>query len=348
MKLKSQPQNIIELIGLWGNVIPEPLLHTHIGFIFARAIIAATDTGIFDAIAGNSKTADEIAEVCNLNKKAVKTILGTLSGVGYLKYSGDLYDLTPISRKWLVKNSPHSIRDFVIFMKILWEWFCNLESFLKTGEGIDYHDKFNSEEWEIYQKAMYCVAKIGADEIGKKTPVPKEAKEMIDIGGSHGLFSVSVCRNHPGLHSTILDLPEAIEKAKPLLEGQNVENLVKYQAGNILTDDLEQEKYDLVFISNLVHHFSENQNKEVCKKAFKALRPKGLLVIQEFIRPNTPDMADQIGNCLDLFFAFTSSSGTWSIAEISSWQKEAGFKIKKPLTFLTLPGVAQVIAEKSG
>ena len=36
---------------------------------------------------------------------------------------------------------------------------------------------------------------------------------MLDIGGSHGFLSATLCRRHAGLRSVVLDLPEAIVSA---------------------------------------------------------------------------------------------------------------------------------------
>jgi hypothetical protein len=49
---------------------------------------------------------------------------------------------------------------------------------------------------------------------------------------------------------------------------------------------------------------------------------------------------------MDLFFAFTSQSGTWSHEEIADWQKNAGLTLEKTVLFRTLPGYGAQIAKK--
>ena len=48
---------------------------------------------------------------------------------------------------------------------------------------------------------------IDYDKSHKRMPVPDGARDMLDIGGSHGYLSVAVCRRHPELRATVLDLP---------------------------------------------------------------------------------------------------------------------------------------------
>jgi 2-polyprenyl-3-methyl-5-hydroxy-6-metoxy-1,4-benzoquinol methylase len=347
MKLTVQPQTIFEYIGKLSNLAPLPLMDTHIAFVASRAIIEAVDLGVFESMEEHAKTTEEIAKDCDLNVYALRSFLGTLTASGYLKYSAGKFSLTKLSSKWLLKKNKQSLTDQILFLKILWRWIDDMGSFLKTGKGLQYHDHFTEEQTDLYQRAMLSLARVSAVEVGKRTPVPKGATEMLDIGGSHGLFSVSICKNHPRLKSTVLDLPMAIQKAAPLLSQEKMGSRVIHKAGSALTEDLGKNKYDLIFIANLMHHFSAEENSGLTERIAMALKPGGRFVIQEFIRPEKPKASDQVGATLDLFFALSSTSGTWTIKEISDWQKAAGLKINKPVKFLTLPGTAQVVAEKN-
>ncbi len=46
---------------------------------------------------------------------------------------------------------------------------------------------------------MRAIAGTNARQIVKRTPVPRGATALLDIGGSHGYYSVALCRKHPGL-----------------------------------------------------------------------------------------------------------------------------------------------------
>ena len=62
-----------------------------------------------------------------------------------------------------------------------------------------------------------------------------------------------------GLRAVVLDLPEAVEHAAPILEHEGMGDRVVLRAGDALTDDLGEATYDLVFMFSLVHHFDEPQ-----------------------------------------------------------------------------------------
>ena len=121
---------------------------------------------------------------------------------------------------------------------------------------------------------------------------------------------------------------------------------VTHRAGDALGDDLGTAAWDFVYVSQLLHHFDEATNRELVRRIARALRPNGALVVLEMIRPASPNDAGQVGALLDLYFALTSQSGTWSIAEMQGWQRDAGLVVQKPIRLRTVPGAAEVIALK--
>jgi ubiquinone/menaquinone biosynthesis C-methylase UbiE len=114
---------------------------------------------------------------------------------------------------------------------------------------------------------MVVTLNIGiARYVPKVTPMPSNPTAMLDIGGSHGLYCVELCRKYPTLKATILDLPEAVEKARPILAKYSMGDRIDYWVGNVLTDSFGENRYDLVLMSSLMHHFNAEQNIDVSKK----------------------------------------------------------------------------------
>jgi SAM-dependent methyltransferase len=121
---------------------------------------------------------------------------------------------------------------------------------------------------------------------------------------------------------------------------------VVHRPADVLTADLGTAQADLVFISQLLHHFDANSNRRLLEKVAQALRPGGIVAILEVIRPKSPRSAGQTGALLDLFFAVTSLSGTWSQAELAGWQRGGGLTPHKPIRLRTIPGGCIQAAEK--
>jgi 2-polyprenyl-3-methyl-5-hydroxy-6-metoxy-1,4-benzoquinol methylase len=349
MRIGTIPSNPIEKLLNAANILPTPLMETHMAMLLARTIMAGSALGIFAALKADRLTAEEIARKCGVNARAVGKLLNALVGARYLHFNRDnqRYSLATVSRKWLVPGAKKSVHDKMIAQLMEWDFIGQTESYVRSGNPIDFHRTMTSDQWGAYQRGQRAVAVVAAKEIARKTPLPPEARDMLDIGGSHGLFSVEICRRHPNLRAEILDLPEAVQQSAPLVAAEKMGDRVKHRVGNALTDNLGEAKWDLIFISQLVHHFDEPTNRQLAHRCARALRPCGILAIQEFVRPDKPG-SGQVGALLDFYFALTSQAGTWSVREIQSWQEEAGLKTLPPIKFMTGPGVVQQSAFKPG
>jgi SAM-dependent methyltransferase len=301
---------------------------------------------VFEALAAGPLMADEVAARCQAHPGATTKLLNVLVAMDYLKAEGARYALTSVARKWLLKDSPGSLRDAVLIRYVDWDWVARLEEFVQTGAPIDIHSGMSTEQWGVYQRGMRSIAGAAAGEMARRTPVPPGARDMLDIGGSHGYYSVLLCRRHPGLRAVVLDLPEAVAQAAPILAREGMGDRVVHRACNALTDDLGTDGYDLVLIAQVVHHFDDATNRALARRVARALRPGGYYVIQEITRPRYPGEGGGIGALFDLYFALTSEAGTFSYEEMADWQREAGLIPKKPIRFFSVPGAGEQVAVK--
>ena len=338
MKLKIVPENLLERVALRLNLAPTPLVDTQVAFNSARAIMAASALGIFEALGKNSRSHLEIASACGTDTEATRQLLDCLVGIGYVSWNNGKYSMRPKYYKWLLKEYESNLAGKLRFQFSEWNWMNHLEEFVRTGKPLDLHSALQGEEWEAYQEGMRDLSINAARELAKKLKLPGSPTRMLDIGGSHGLFSIEICRKFAGLSSTILELPGAVAPAKRIAARHGLTDRVSYREGNALTDELGKEEFDLVLINNVVHHFTVEQNRELAKKVARALKPGGMYAVGEFIRRNKPGEGGAVAATSGLYFALISSSGTWSKEEITEWQRAAGLRPQKPISLMTLPG----------
>jgi SAM-dependent methyltransferase len=348
MRFSPIAQNPLEWLALKAGIVPTPLAYSHFGFMLSKFLLEAVDKGIFEAIGYKKVSLSHICTTCELNEKAVRSILGVLATMGLIKENRGFFYLTQKSKKWILKESPDSLYWLMMFdNRVCIKWMDYVGTFLKTGKGLQYHETLTEDEWFYYQKAMEATAAATSREAVNKIPVPPGATRMLDIGGSHGLYSVALCKKHAGLTATIFDLKGAVDKAAPILAKYNMQNNVSHQIGNALTDDLGTEMYDVVVMASVAHHFTAEENVAVARKVYGALKSGGTFTILEVLRADTIQYnGDMLSATGDFFFALTSTSGTWSEQEIKEWQKQAGFVHYKKATFLTIPGYVAITGRK--
>jgi SAM-dependent methyltransferase len=348
MRFGTIAENPIERVLLRLNVAPQPLFDTQMAFTLARLVMVATKLGVFEALAAGPSTASSIADRCGTEAIATEKLLFALAGAKYVRSDGEAYKLSPVARKWLLRDSPNSLADKLVFQLEEWEWIERSEEYVRTGDPIEIHDVMDGGQWDAYQRAMRSMAGAFAAEAVRRLPVPSGATDLLDIGGSHGYYSVALCRRHQALRAVVLDLPAAVEHAAPLLAAEGMGVRVVHRAGDALTEELGTEAYDVVFAAQLVHHLSDDENRELAARVSRALRPGGIYAILEAFRPSNPKDAGQVGAMLEFYFALTSQSGTWSPQEMAAWQREAGLEPRRPIRFRTVPGAGIQAATKPG
>jgi 2-polyprenyl-3-methyl-5-hydroxy-6-metoxy-1,4-benzoquinol methylase len=348
MRIAAQPEGMMERVGTALGLVPTPMVHTWLAQKIARFIMAATRLGIFEALAGGRKSAAAVATEAGTDPSATERLLSVLVTAGYLTFKAGCFALTPMARKWMLKGSALSLHDDMLFQYLEWKMIEGTEEYVRTGRPLDFHGHLTPEEWGVYQRGMRALAGTNAAEVVKRVPVPGGATALLDIGGSHGYYSVAICRKHSRLRATVLDLPQAVEQARPILEAEKMGDRVQHRAGDVLQTDLGEAQYDAVLISSLVHHFDDGTNAKLMKRIARALRPGGSVSIIDYIRLESPNQGGQVAWVMNLYFALMSQSGSWSFDDMIRWQTVAGLRPHASFRFRTIPGSGIQAATKPG
>ncbi len=346
MRYGTIASNPLESAVLASGRVPTQLLDTYAA-AFGETALVATEQGLFEALADGPLDAAGVAGRAGTNPRATEKVLNLLTSMRYVRFGRDgRYSLTGPARRFLLADAPSSMRDLVLMRRLELGWLGQLGDFLRSGEPLDVHGAMTEGEWGLYQRGMRAQAALSAGEAARRTPVPKGARDMLDIGGSHGYYSVALCRRHLDLRSVVLDLPQAVEHAAPILAKEGMGDRVTLRAGDALSDDLGDATCDLVIIWSLVHHFDDAQNRELMRRVARALRPGGVVVIGEAIRASSPAKAGQFGSFFDLYFAMISESGIWTFEEMADWQRAAGLVPRRPIKLMLAQGTGMQAASR--
>jgi SAM-dependent methyltransferase len=348
VRIGTIPETVVERLALALGLLPTPAVEAWFPFMLARAIMAGTRLGVFEALADGPLTGDEITERCGTDRSATAKLLSALVGARCIRFERGRYRLARAARSCLLESSPNSWRDQTLLHYLEWRWWDHCEDYVRTGQPLRIHDQMTDDEWGIYQRGMRSGIEMPAHWVARNLPVPEGATAMLDIGGAHGYFSVALCRRYPRLRSTVLDLPQAIRHAAPLLAREGMGDRVVHRAGAALAGDLGTDAYDVVFLSAVTHHFDEAANRALMQRIAQALRANGVVAVWEPLRLDRAKKVRQIGGLLNLYFGFFSRSGTWSSREIADWQRAAGLSPRRPITMWAGPDLALHVAKKPG
>lgn len=324
MQYGAIPTNIFERLALWTGKVPVPVMDSLFSIMKARGLMAGVSLGVFEALASQPKSSEVLAAELKLDLTSLQLLLRCMVWSGYLDKSGDLYNLSKLSRDTTVHNANKDLTAFVKWNYVQWRMVEQLEQLLQTGHGVDFHSTMtNPQEWAWYQEAMLEIARFDAPLLAKSVPVKRGARKLLDLAGSHGLLGAAICRKHQQMRSTVIDLPAAVEHAKTLAAREGIADIVEYRTGDIRDAELGNDN-DVVLLANILHHFLPEQNLPILKRLRPSMTSDGTIAIWDLETPD-PDSKPSEGDGAALFFRLTSTALCYSGKQYSLWLREAGF-----------------------
>jgi SAM-dependent methyltransferase len=347
LRLSSVPKNLLERIALAFNLAPTPILDTLVALLLAKTIMAATAMNLFDVLEAEPLTVDEIVSKCGTHLLPTEKLLRALYACKYVHFKNKRYGLAPVSRRWLLTSRPTSLHSAVLHRKLDLRAM-EFETYLQTGRGPGFHGRLEPEDWRLYQQGQASHAALILNEVIARAPMPNGATDLLDLGGSHGLYSYGFCNRYPRLRARVVDLATPSETFDSPWIAQMALDRVEFQEANILTVELPEKAFDAVLIANVFHHFDEGTNRELVRRAAETLRPGGIVIAVDAVRPAEIEQSEQVEALLDFYFGAASGAGLWTIEQLRSWQQSAGLELLSPATMRFLPSCKMQVGRKSG
>lgn len=324
MKYGAIPTRLAERIALWSGRVPIPLIDCVFPLLKARSLMAGVSLGIFEALKAGPLPSARVAASLGLDPAAAEALMRVLVHSDYLLWDRGEFRLSPMAERTLVSGATRDLTGYVSWNYPQWDMLGGLEDMVRTGRGLDFHRAMRAgDDWGRYQKAMLELARFDAPIVAARVPVKPGAARLLDAAGSHGLYGAALCRRHPPMRSEVLDLPEALEHARGLAEAEGITDVVSHRSGDIAREEFGG-PYDVILLSNILHHFGPEENRTFVAKARRALSPAGTVAIWEFEAPDASARPTE-GDGAALFFRLTSTARCYAGRELAEWVRDAGF-----------------------
>jgi ubiquinone/menaquinone biosynthesis C-methylase UbiE len=345
MRPTVHSESPLEYFAVKLNLAPVPVGEMMYGMPMARSLVAGARLGVFERLANGAASADELARELKLAPAGTRLLLDALAVTGHLTRDGDRYAMSDRARRWLDPASDTYVGTFIAHGFEFWRWWGDLEDVVRTGKSFEIHEQgLDEPHWRLYIRGQFELARLSATEVAKALRLPREPRALLDVAGGHGWFSAALCRRHPSLKATVLDLPASAAVGREIIAEAGMSDRVHHVEGDLATSELGG-PYDGALCFNIVHHLTPEQNVALLKRIHAALAPGGTVAVLDlFAEPakRKPDTAAYLG----LFFYLTSAAATYRSDELAQWLAEAGFEPPRKITIRRIPGQLVFEAKK--
>jgi 2-polyprenyl-3-methyl-5-hydroxy-6-metoxy-1,4-benzoquinol methylase len=294
------------------------------------ALRAAIEVDLFSPMAHSPRTPAELARACQAAPRGIAILADYLTILGFLHKHGDCYELTPDARAFLVKESPAYLGGAIGFMLApeLKECFEQLTAAVRKGgtaiseQGTVSHD---NPIWVNFAQAMAPLMAMPAQLLAALIGGPSDRPlNVLDVAAGHGLFGITIAQHYPQAKVTALDWPNVLAVASENAQRAGVADRHRLLPGSAF-DVAWGGPYDIVLLTNFLHHFDVPTCEQLAGKAFAALAPKGRALTLEFI-PNADRISPPGTATFALVMLATTAHGNaYTFEEFESMFAHAGF-----------------------
>jgi precorrin-6B methylase 2 len=321
---------------------PELIFETLNAHQRTAALKAAIELGVFTAIGEGANTAAAVGKKCQAAERGVRILCDYLVILGFLTKEAQRYSLTPDSAMFLDRRSPAYFGAAIGFLSSpeLLDAFKNFAAVVRKGGSMLPGEGTTSPEnpiWVEFARSMAPMQIPAAEAIAKILKADAGEKwKVLDIAAGHGMFGITLAKHNPNAEIYALDWPRVLDVATGNAAKAGVSARHHSIPGSAFEADFGS-GYDLILLTNFIHHFDPVMIELILRKVRAALGPNGRAVTLEFV-PNDDRVTPPRAASFSLIMLATTPDGdAYTFSEYERMFRDAGFSSNELIPLPPMP-----------
>jgi ubiquinone/menaquinone biosynthesis C-methylase UbiE len=309
---------------------PQLFFQTTNAYQRTEGLRAAIELELFTAIGEGNKTVPEIATRCKTSERGTRILCDFLCIMGFLTKENGQYGLTGDTAMFLDKRSPAYLGGGIDFLlsPVLTEGFKNFaEAVRKGGTTMTKEGMIAPEHpvWVKFARAMAPMMALPAQLMAKLVdPKADRTLKILDIAAGHGLYGIAFAKNNPQASVMALDWPNVLAVAKENASNAGLAERYSTLEGSAF-DVNYGTGYDLILLTNFLHHFDPQTNETLLRKVHAALGEGGRVITLEFVPNEDRISPPEAGAFSVMMLGSTPSGDAYTFPELERMFANADF-----------------------
>jgi predicted O-methyltransferase YrrM len=321
-----------------AGATPEPIMRIASGFMAAKHLFAASELGLFEALADSPATIEGLAARTGLTPRAARISADAMVALGLLERTGDSYCNGAAAGQFLTGRTPADLRPFLRFWdRISYPAWTTLAASLAGGPPTEIFE-LDDELQEIASSGIEAVLAGPANALPHAVDLSAR-RALLDVGGGTGSWTVALLRKYPQLRATVLDLPVVADIARSRAAAAGLDGRIQVLPGDAMADPLPG-GYDTFLVANLVHYLSPDGNRTLLTRLRDAAERGALLMLADFWTDATHTEPVHAALMAGEFAVHLAHGDVYSVDEIRTWLGETGWTF---VTHAALAGPQSVV-----
>lgn len=305
-------------------VSPEPILQLASGFMAAKHLFAASELGLFEALADSPAPLDALAARTGLTRRAARISADAMVALNLLERDGDTYRNGAAAAHYLAGQTPADLRPLLRFWDtISYPTWQTLAQALGSGPPREVFDLDDTQQ-ETVSAGIEAILAGPANALAETVDFTAHHR-LLDVGGGTGSWSITAARRHPHLEATVYELPVVADMARRRAAAAGLTERITAVAGDAMAGDLP-EGHDIFLVANVIHYWCPEDNIALLRRIRRASPEAGRLLLADFWTDPTHTEPVQAALMAGEFAVHLRDGDVYSVDEISSWLADAGWR----------------------
>ena len=252
----------------------------------ASAILrAAVELEVFSHLSRAAADAGAVASAIGADRRGTRILLDALAALGVVEVEEEKYRLSPAADSHLVPGRPAYLGDLarLYTSDYLWDALKQIPGAVRRGGTVlqRHAETPGHPFWEEF--AAYSAATAGAVaeslcQLLAPWAAARMGLDVLDVACGTGLYGFTFARHQTRARVWSLDWPNVLPAAREHAERLGVLARVRFIEGDMFGVELGG-PYDLIILSQVFHHYSEDRCVALLRRLAGALRADGRLAI---------------------------------------------------------------------
>jgi SAM-dependent methyltransferase len=290
-------------------------------------LVTAAQLELFAWIGKRERRPTTVAAHFGGRPEGWELFLNALCAMGLLQKRRGKYANTPFSARYLTPDKA----SFLLPEYDAWKTWGGLASALISGKRPNTQKPFFSDQNKAQRllRALHLDAQEIAPDLIPRLPLSRSGT-LLDLGGGLGSFATAFCLRSPRLQATVVEHPRTVPLARRAITQAGLVKRVRVIGLDFANEPLPQ-GFDTVFVSNVLHSHSVDENRSLILKIRNCLNPKGQLILRDVFM-NRERIAPLWPALFSVSLLLHTPRGRcYSLDEILGWLRRSGFsRIKGP------------------
>ncbi|HVV67925.1 MAG TPA: methyltransferase [Gammaproteobacteria bacterium] len=297
------------------------------------AVTVADEIKLFEQLKDRNLTFQEISEILQLESKAIKTLGELLMALGFLIPQDDKVQLSHTSKIYLLSDSPYYWGALLNKLRSRNDHKRLLNAMLNKDSLLTHNGKSYSNMWE-----QGCISPEAAAQFTEemhatifapavtaiKTDLFENTKQLLDVGGGSGCFSITFTHEYPDSKATVFELPEVAQISQKYIQKFKAEKNVLIHKGNFFNESDWPKEHDGILLSQILHDWPIPICEQILGFAYRSLPTGGKIFIYEMLLEDQR-ISPLTTACFNTLMFINHRSQQFSSQEITHLLQKIGF-----------------------